>query len=146
MWCKRNNLILNKTKEMILDFCETGTIPPPLNINRAAVEMVPCFNYLEYISPATFPGLTTPQASPKMLISACTSWGNWRGAGLNTRILSPFHRCVVESILTSSITVWCRNVCTKNHWLQLTIHRRRLHQQAQGQGSLHHERLHPPCI
>ena len=40
VWCKENNLTLNKTKEMIVDFRKQQREHPPIHIDGTVVERV----------------------------------------------------------------------------------------------------------
>ena len=48
MWCQENNLslIINKTKEMIVDFMKQQREHPPIHIDGTAVEEVESFKFL----------------------------------------------------------------------------------------------------
>ncbi len=61
MGCKENDRILNisETKDMILDFCKTGTSPPPTSTEQLW-RWSPASHTSGYISPTTSPGVTTP--------------------------------------------------------------------------------------
>ena len=107
LWCRENNLILNAKmmKELIVDFRRKGPTPPPLYIDNAAVEGVHTFKYLGMHLNNTL----TWRDNTMHTIKKAHQWlyflRKLKGAGMSTDILKAFYRCVVESILTSCITV-----------------------------------------
>ena len=112
LWCRENNPTLNnnKTKEMIVNFWRNSpaTTPPPPHINGTAVEVVPSIKYLGVHLSNT---LTWHENSMSFVKKAhhflhLYFLRKFTGAGLNSNILSSFYRYVVESVLTSCITVW----------------------------------------
>ena len=107
-WCSSNNLHLNaaKTKEMVVDFRRNREPLVPLTINGETIEQVDSFRFLGSI------------------ISCDLTWGEnvnvirvkaqqrlyflrqLKKFGLSRDILVNFYRAVIESVLTSSLTVW----------------------------------------
>lgn len=108
LWCKENNLILNtnKTKEMIVDFRKKGTAPPPLLIDCAAVERVSSIRYLGVHISNTLTWRQNTLTNLKKAHQRLYFLRKLKKAKLDTNILSSFYRCVVESTLSSCITVW----------------------------------------
>lgn len=99
LWCKENNLILNinKTKEMIVDFRKSGTVPPPLYIDGVAVEMVPSLKYLGVHLSNTLTWRYNTCSIIKKAHQCLYFLRKLKRAGLNSNILSSFYRCAVES-------------------------------------------------
>ena len=113
MWCKDNNLLLNvsKTKEIVVDFRRGHSQPPPLNINGAAVEQVSSTKFLgvhisEDLSWTTHTSSLARKAQQRLYFLH-----KLKKARAPPPIMLSFYRGAIESILTSSITVWCGN-CT----------------------------------
>ena len=107
-WCDDNNLILNvsKTKELIVDFRTNKTPMEPLLINDTPVDTVTTFKFLgTYVTN----DLTWGFNSDNILLKARQRLYFLRKLNsycVNKTILTNFYRAIIESILTSSITVW----------------------------------------
>ena len=107
-WCKQNNLFLNvsKTKEMIIDFRKNKTPMLPIYIDNTPVDQVTTFKFLG--------SFVTDDMSwnfncNKLLMKARQRLyflRKLKSFNVNNTILLSFYRAIVESILTSSITVW----------------------------------------
>ncbi len=106
-WCEDNILTLNtgKTKEMIVDIRKERRTHQPLFIRDLEVERVTSFKYLEvHISEDLTWTLNTTQLVKKGQ-QRLYFLRRLRKFGMS-KILSNFYSCVVESVLTSCITVW----------------------------------------
>ncbi|MCI4385498.1 hypothetical protein PGIGA_G00051260 [Pangasianodon gigas] len=107
-WCEDNNLTLNtdKTKEMIVDMKKERRTHQPLFIRELEVERVSSFKYLGvHISEDLTWTLNTTQLVKKAQ-QRLYFLRRLRKFGMSPKILSNFYSCVVESVLTSCITVW----------------------------------------
>uniref|UniRef100_A0A3B3IGF0 Reverse transcriptase domain-containing protein n=1 Tax=Oryzias latipes TaxID=8090 RepID=A0A3B3IGF0_ORYLA len=108
-WCGDNNLTLNtdKTKEMIVDMRKERRNPhQPLLIRGLEVERVSSFRYLGvHLSQDLTWTLNTSQLVKKAH-RRLYFLRRLRRFGMSSKILSNFYSCMVESILTSCITVW----------------------------------------
>lgn len=101
MWTGAEQTV-GKTKEMVVDFKRRGHTHPPLFLGGAAVEMVCILKYLGLHISNAFTWATNTAAT-----NACISVGSLKRASFSPAVLTSF--CVVESILTSDITVWYGN-------------------------------------
>ncbi|KAK3514495.1 hypothetical protein QTP70_018668 [Hemibagrus guttatus] len=114
-WCQENNLSLNtdKTKEMIIDprrrRKEQHT---PIYIGETDREG----EYLQIPRNSSERGLhlvSQHSAAPET-IPAATVLLKKAEDGMSAEILSNFYRCTVESVITSSITVWHGSCTVRN--------------------------------
>ncbi|XP_036403543.1 protein NLRC3-like [Megalops cyprinoides] len=106
-WCEENNLTLNtdKTKEMIVDMRKEKKTHQPLIIHGLEVERVSCFKFLGvYICDDVTWTLNTTQLVKKA--QRLYFLRRLRTFGMSPQILSNFYSCIIESILTSCITVY----------------------------------------
>uniref|UniRef100_A0A3Q3E0S3 Meis homeobox 2b n=1 Tax=Labrus bergylta TaxID=56723 RepID=A0A3Q3E0S3_9LABR len=111
-WCADNNLLLNtsKTKEIIVDFRrERGSTHNPIHINGMAVERVSSFKFLgthitEDLSWSTNTSSLVKKAHQRLFFLRTLKRHH-----LSSAVLMNFYRCVIESILTSSVSVWYGN-------------------------------------
>uniref|UniRef100_A0A3Q3MEX0 Reverse transcriptase domain-containing protein n=1 Tax=Labrus bergylta TaxID=56723 RepID=A0A3Q3MEX0_9LABR len=111
-WCADNNLLLNnsKTKEIIVDFRrERGSTHNPIHINGMAVECVSSFKFLgthitEDLSWSTNTSSLVKKAHQRLFFLRTLKRHH-----LSSAVLMNFYRCVIESILTSSVSVWYGN-------------------------------------
>ena len=107
-WCDDNNLILNvsKTKEIVIDFRRIKSPVSPLSINGTDVEQVSSFKFLgTHISN----DLSWSVNSAEILKKANQRLyflRKLKAYGVSQCILVNFYRAIIESVLTSSITVW----------------------------------------
>lgn len=115
-WCRSNNLHLNadKTKELVIDPRRRKELHTPLLINETEVERVKTFKFLgTYISEDLTWSHNTQQIIKTDTVSQQRLYflRRLKKFGMSTKILSNFYRCTIESVLTTSITVWYGN-CT----------------------------------
>ncbi|KAI4884756.1 hypothetical protein NFI96_000849 [Prochilodus magdalenae] len=112
----KNNLTLNtdKTKEMIVDMRKERRPHQPLFIRDLEVERVSSFKYLGvHISDDLTWTLNTTYVL-KRAQQRLYFLRRLRKFGMSPRILSNFYSCIIESILTSCITVWYGSTTVKD--------------------------------
>ncbi|KAI4889637.1 hypothetical protein NFI96_003621 [Prochilodus magdalenae] len=115
-WCTKNNLTLNtdKTKEMIVDMRKERRPHQALFIRGLEVERVSSFKYLGvHISDDLTWTLNTTYVL-KRAQQRLYFLRRLRKFGMSPRILSNFYSCIIESILTSCITVWYGSTTVKD--------------------------------
>ncbi|KAI4879135.1 hypothetical protein NFI96_007722 [Prochilodus magdalenae] len=103
-WCRKNNLCINvkKTKEMIVDFRRGRHAHLPLHVGGSAVEVVSSYRYLGvHLTCSNNTSSLVRKAHQRLYFLR-----RLRRAGLGSPVLTSFYRCVVESVLCSSINVW----------------------------------------
>uniref|UniRef100_A0A8C8DGK4 Reverse transcriptase domain-containing protein n=1 Tax=Oryzias sinensis TaxID=183150 RepID=A0A8C8DGK4_9TELE len=108
-WCEDNNLTLNtdKTKEMIVDMGKERWNPhQPLLIRGLEVERVSSFKYLGVQLSQDLTWTLNTSQLVKKAHQRLYFLRRLRRFGMSPKILSNFYSCMVESILTSCITVW----------------------------------------
>ena len=107
-WCNENNLSLNvsKTKEMIIDFRRNKTPLLPLMINGESVEQVNIFKFLGTHVSNDLKWCTNTDEILKKARQRLYFLRKLQLYGVNKDILISFYRAIIESVLTSSITVW----------------------------------------
>ncbi|KAF7647761.1 hypothetical protein LDENG_00167370 [Lucifuga dentata] len=110
-WCKVNNLSINvkKTKELVVEFRKHTHTHTHTHIGGAAVEGVSCFRYLGVNITGNLTWSSNTATIVKKAHQRLYFLRKLKHAGLSTPVLTSFYRCVVESILTSCITVWYGN-------------------------------------
>lgn len=99
VWSKANNLCINveKTKEMVVDFRMVHTLLPS------------SLDFIGYLGLHFSSNREQTVNAASIVKKAHQRWDFMRRlkqAGLSAAVLTSFYRCVVASILTSSITVW----------------------------------------
>uniref|UniRef100_A0A3P9JJJ8 Reverse transcriptase domain-containing protein n=1 Tax=Oryzias latipes TaxID=8090 RepID=A0A3P9JJJ8_ORYLA len=107
-WCRDNNLCINgkKTKEMIVDLRKDRCPPPPIHIGGDAVEVVSSFRYLGVHISSDLTWSTNTSCLVKKAHQRLYFLRRLKRAGMGIPVLTSFYRCVVESVMTSCITVW----------------------------------------
>ncbi|KAK7093340.1 hypothetical protein V1264_007114 [Littorina saxatilis] len=112
-WCVANDLDLNvtKTKEMVFDRRKKKTPLLPLTISGENVEQVDSFKFLGVtisndLSWAVHTDLSVKKAHQRLYFLR-----QLRKFKVSSSIMSQFYRAAVESLLTSSITVWYSSSC-----------------------------------
>ncbi|KAI5621396.1 gastrula zinc finger protein XlCGF28.1-like, partial [Silurus asotus] len=105
-WCGANNLSLNidKTKEMVVDFRRTQSDHSPLIIDGSSVKIVKSNTFLGV--PSRITSLEHVSSGKKKAQQRLYFLRSLKKSHLSPRILTSFYRCIIESILTNSITVW----------------------------------------
>ncbi|XP_055499383.1 brain mitochondrial carrier protein 1 isoform X1 [Leucoraja erinacea] len=107
-WCDINNLQLNvnKTKEITVDFRKKHTTHTPLTINGSAVESVKSTKFLGVHITDDQTGSTNTISLVKKAQQRLHFLRRMRRADLPPSALTTFYRGAIESILTSSLSVW----------------------------------------
>ena len=107
-WCDNNNLFLNvsKTKEIIVDFRKNKNNLDPVIINNSVVEQISVFKFLGcYLTD----DLSWHYNCTQILKKARQRLFFLRKLScfkVKSQILLSFYRAIIESVLTSNITVW----------------------------------------
>jgi len=107
-WCDTNNLHLNvnKTKEITVDFRKIHKPHTPLTINGSAVESVKSTKFLGVHITDDLTWTTNTTALVKKAQQRLHFLRRMRRASLSPSALTIFYRGAIESILTSSLSVW----------------------------------------
>uniref|UniRef100_A0A3B1IEK6 Reverse transcriptase domain-containing protein n=1 Tax=Astyanax mexicanus TaxID=7994 RepID=A0A3B1IEK6_ASTMX len=107
-WCRENNLCINvkKTKEMIVDFRRGQHAHLPLHIGGSAVEVVDSYRYLGVHLTSNLTWSNNTSTLVRKAHQRLYFLRRLRRAGLGSVVLTSFYRCVVESVVCSSINVW----------------------------------------
>ncbi|KAI4873263.1 hypothetical protein NFI96_029966, partial [Prochilodus magdalenae] len=107
-WCRKNNLCINikKTKEMIVDFRRGRHAHLPLHVGGSAVEVVSSYRYLGVHLSNNLTWSNNTSSLVRKAHQRLYFLRRLRQAGLGSSVLRSFYRCVVESVLCSSINVW----------------------------------------
>ncbi|KAI5607883.1 gastrula zinc finger protein XlCGF28.1-like [Silurus asotus] len=139
-WCVNNNLTLNatKTKELIVDFRKSNSRRHlPVNINETEVERVSSFKFLGVHISEDLSWQQNTSALVKKAQQRLYFLRSFKKSHLSPGILTSLYRCIIESILTNSITVWYGGptVCERkalwvkggqnrsmHHWHSTTCH------------------------
>ncbi|KAI4883208.1 hypothetical protein NFI96_007672 [Prochilodus magdalenae] len=107
-WCRKNNLCINikKTKEMIVDFRRGRHAHLPLHVGGSAVEVVSSYRYLGVHLSNNLTWSNNTSSLVRKAHQRLYFLRRLRRAGLGSSVLTSFYRCVVGSVLCSSINVW----------------------------------------
>ncbi len=108
-WCSSNNLVFNaqKTVEMIVDFRKTtAPQPPPLTMTGAPITTVDSFRFLGTTITQDLKWEPTISSLIKKAQQRMYFLRQLRKAKLPAQMMVQFYTAIIESILTSSITVW----------------------------------------
>uniref|UniRef100_A0AAV2MPX5 TGF-beta family profile domain-containing protein n=1 Tax=Knipowitschia caucasica TaxID=637954 RepID=A0AAV2MPX5_KNICA len=107
-WCSGNNLELNaqKTVEMIVDFRKSTVPPPPLSVMDSPITSVESFRFLGTTITQDLKWEPTISSLIKKAQQRMYFLRQLRKAKLPAQMLVQFYTAIIESILTSSITVW----------------------------------------
>uniref|UniRef100_A0AAV2KDK0 Alkylated DNA repair protein AlkB homologue 8 N-terminal domain-containing protein n=1 Tax=Knipowitschia caucasica TaxID=637954 RepID=A0AAV2KDK0_KNICA len=107
-WCSGNNLELNaqKTVEMIVDFRKSTVPPPPPSVMDSPITSVESFRFLGTTITQDLKWEPTISSLIKKAQQRMYFLRQIRKAKLPAQMLVQFYTAVIESILTSSITVW----------------------------------------
>ncbi|KAI4890819.1 hypothetical protein NFI96_006997 [Prochilodus magdalenae] len=110
-WCRKNNPCINvkKTKEMIVDFRRGRHAHLPLHVGGSAVEVVSSYRYLGVHLSNNLTWSNNTSSLVRKAHQRLYFLRRLRRAGLGSSVLTSFYRCVVESVLCSSINVWHRS-------------------------------------
>ncbi|KAI4897620.1 hypothetical protein NFI96_030292, partial [Prochilodus magdalenae] len=107
-WCRKNNLCINvkKMKEMIVDFRRGRHAHLPLHVGGSAVEVVSSYRYLGVHLSNNLTWSNNTSSLVRKAHQRLYFLRRLRRAGLGSSVLTSYYRCVVESVLCSSINVW----------------------------------------
>jgi hypothetical protein len=111
-WCDNNNQLLNqpKTKELIIDFRKNKTSKNPVLINNSEIEIIDSFKLLG----TTLSNDLKWNVNTNLIVKKCHQrlyfLRELKKFHLSKSVLVSFYRCVIESVLTFSITVWYNNL------------------------------------
>ena len=107
-WCDINNLHLNvnKTKEITVDFRKNCKPHTPLTIKGSAVESVKSTKFLGVHITDDLTWTTNTTSLVKKAQQRLHFLRRMRRANLPPSALTTFYRGAIESILTSSLSVW----------------------------------------
>lgn len=107
-WCAVSNLELNinKTVEMIVDFRKKPPTHLPLVINNSSVSVVEHFKFLGTTITNTLKWDNNISQLVKKGQQRLFFLRRLKGLRLSPPIMVQFYRAVIESVLTSSLTVW----------------------------------------
>ena len=115
-WCDFNFLELNvsKTKEMVFDFRKTKTEIEPICIHGTRVETVTDFKYLGTFIDSNLNWKTNTQRLVAKANQRMYFIRKLKSFRVCNDILFLFYQCVIQSIITSCITVWYGNLRAKD--------------------------------
>ena len=107
-WCRNNNLVLNvkKTKEMVIDFRRKRPMHTPILINGTALETVQNTKLLGVHVANNLSWSLHTSSLVKKAHQCLHFLRRLKRAHLNPSILTTFYRGTIESVLTSSISLW----------------------------------------
>lgn len=107
-WCDTNNLHLNvnKTKEITVDFRRNHRSHPPLTIYGSVVESVESTKFLGVHITNDLSWSTNTTSLVKKAHQRLHFLRRMRRANLPPPALTTFYKGAIESILTSSLSVW----------------------------------------
>ncbi len=116
-WCNTNNLLLNveKTKEIIVDFRKKQHRHTPLIINNTVVEVVSSVKFLGVQITASLTRTANITSLVKRAKQRLFCLRRMRRAHFPSPILSTVYKGIIESILTSCISVWSGD-CRASEW------------------------------
>ena len=111
-WCASNDLVLNvsKTKEIVVDFRKSKSVPSTLIVNNSEVEIVDSFKFLgihitSNLSWSLQARYMCKKGQQRLYFLRCL-----KKFHMKPEILVNFYRSIIESILTGSIMVWFGNM------------------------------------
>uniref|UniRef100_A0A669CKQ3 Reverse transcriptase domain-containing protein n=1 Tax=Oreochromis niloticus TaxID=8128 RepID=A0A669CKQ3_ORENI len=107
-WCSHNNLVLNaqKTVEIIVDFRKHTAPLPPIILTDTLITTVDSFRFLGTTITQDLKWEPTITSFIKKAQQRMYFLRQLKKFNLPTRTMMQFYTAIIESILTSSITVW----------------------------------------
>uniref|UniRef100_A0AAX7V5F4 Reverse transcriptase domain-containing protein n=1 Tax=Astatotilapia calliptera TaxID=8154 RepID=A0AAX7V5F4_ASTCA len=107
-WCSHNNLVLNaqKTVEIIVDFRKHTAPLPPIILTDTPITSVESFRFLGTTITQDLKWEPTITSVIKKAQQRMYFLRQLKKFNLPTRTMMQFYTAIIESILTSSITVW----------------------------------------
>ncbi|KAF7649123.1 hypothetical protein LDENG_00146500, partial [Lucifuga dentata] len=115
-WCRQNSLELNtlKTVEMIVDYRKNPVPPTSITLCDALVDTVEHFRFLGTIITRDLKWELTISSLTKKAQQRMHFLRQLKKFKLLTAMMIVFYTSIIESILTSSITVWYAAATTKD--------------------------------
>ena len=106
-WCARNYLVLNvsKTKEIVVDFRKSKSVPSTHIVNNSEVEIVDSFKFLGIHITSNLSWSCVKKGQQRLYFLCCL-----KKFHMKPEILVNFYRSIIESILRGSIMVWFGNM------------------------------------
>ncbi|TWW78182.1 putative RNA-directed DNA polymerase from transposon BS [Takifugu flavidus] len=105
-WCGHNNLQLNAQKSQIVDFRKVTAPLPPLALMDSPITIVDSFRFLGTTITRDLKWEPTISSLIKKAQQRMFFLRQLRKLKLPPRMLAQFYTAIIESIITSSITVW----------------------------------------
>ncbi len=116
------SLNVEKTKEVVMDFRRNPVDHPPLTIDTSTVERVSSTKFLGVHITEDLTWTTNTKSISKKAQQRLHFLRRLKRASLSPPILTTFYRGIIESVLTSCITVWYGNCCAADRkTLQQTV-------------------------
>ncbi|XP_064865159.1 uncharacterized protein LOC115108497 isoform X2 [Oncorhynchus nerka] len=106
--------LINKTKEMIVDFRKQQREHPPIHIDGTVVERVVSFKFLGVHITDKLNWSTHTDSIAKKAQQRLFNLRRLKKFGLSPKALTNFYRCTIESILSGCITAWYGNCSAHN--------------------------------
>nr|XP_054597966.1 uncharacterized protein LOC107374014 [Nothobranchius furzeri]XP_054597967.1 uncharacterized protein LOC107374014 [Nothobranchius furzeri]XP_054597968.1 uncharacterized protein LOC107374014 [Nothobranchius furzeri] len=115
-WCSHNNLVLNtqKTAEVVVDFRKHTHPIPPLNLSDTPITMVDSCRFLGTTITQDLewePTITTIRKKAQQRMYFLRQLKKFN---LSPQSMRRFYTAIIESTLTSSITVWYAGATTRD--------------------------------
>ena len=109
--CQDNNLSLNvsKPKELIMDYRKRRAKHTPVHIDRAAVEQVESFRFLDVHITNKLTWSKHTKTVVKRARQNLFPLRRLKRFGMGPQILKRFYSCTIKIILTGCITAWYGN-------------------------------------
>ncbi|KAK7922245.1 hypothetical protein WMY93_009147 [Mugilogobius chulae] len=123
-WCSSNNLELNaqKTVEMIVDFRKVTALSPPLALTDSPITTVDSIRFLGTTITQDLKWEPSISSLIKKAQQRMYFLRQLKKAKLPAQMMVQFYTSIIESILTSSITVWYAGATVRDrHRLQRIV-------------------------
>ncbi|KAK0139831.1 putative RNA-directed DNA polymerase from transposon BS [Merluccius polli] len=113
-WCHQNNLELNalKTVEMVVDFRKNSASPAPITLCDSTIDTVESFRFLGTIISQDLKWELNISSLIKKAQQRMYFLRQLKKFNLPRTMMVHFYSSIIESILTSSITIWTRADCS----------------------------------
>ncbi|KAM8867954.1 uncharacterized protein ACB058_005852 [Synchiropus picturatus] len=115
-WCSHNNLELNaqKTVEMVIDFRRVTVSLSPLMLACSPIPIVDSFCFLGTTITEDLKWEPTIRSLIRKAQQRMFFLRQLRKLRLPTKLLVAFYTAIIQSILTSSITVWYNSATSRD--------------------------------
>ncbi|KAK0142983.1 Multiple C2 and transmembrane domain-containing protein 1 [Merluccius polli] len=115
-WCHRNNLELNalQTVEMVVDFKKNSASPAPITLCDSTIDTVESFHFLGIIISQDLKWELNISSLIKKAQQRMYFLRQLKKFNLPRTMMIHFYSSIIESILTSSITIWYAAATAKN--------------------------------